>query len=258
MGFPRQEYWNWLSWPPPGIFLTQGPNLCLIHLLHWQAGSLPLGLPRKPLGETSATPNYSWASEKNIESDNPRDLKVIHFFFSQPTVPPENYHFHHVPFFFRILELRENCSPKYFSCPLRFCFWKWYYPISSVGPQGGNESHRALVPGMVWKKYQVTWSSWKGSSSDEYTRLYVQGLMKARLRLQLLGHNHRWYSWRVPYPEPGDSLNWSTCGPWNSLWPHPLVDCKQTQSWEHCDILPSLESGCVQGAPHSDSSIPTS
>ena len=25
-----------------GIFLTQGSNLSLLHLLHWQAGSLPL------------------------------------------------------------------------------------------------------------------------------------------------------------------------------------------------------------------------
>ena len=28
-----------------GIFLTQGSNLHLLHLLHWQAGSLPLMPP---------------------------------------------------------------------------------------------------------------------------------------------------------------------------------------------------------------------
>ena len=28
-----------------GIFLTQGLNLCLLSLLHWQVGSLPLGPP---------------------------------------------------------------------------------------------------------------------------------------------------------------------------------------------------------------------
>ena len=28
--------------PPPGIFLTQGSNSCLLHLLHWQVGSSPL------------------------------------------------------------------------------------------------------------------------------------------------------------------------------------------------------------------------
>ena len=31
-----------------GIFLTQGSNPHLLCLLHWQAGSLPLTLPRKP------------------------------------------------------------------------------------------------------------------------------------------------------------------------------------------------------------------
>ena len=32
-----------------GIFLTQGSNPCLLHLLHWQAGSLPLVPPGNPL-----------------------------------------------------------------------------------------------------------------------------------------------------------------------------------------------------------------
>ena len=31
-----------------GIFLTQKSNLCLLRLLHRQAGSLPLGPPGKP------------------------------------------------------------------------------------------------------------------------------------------------------------------------------------------------------------------
>ena len=31
-----------------GIFPTQGSNPCLLHLLHWQAGSLPLAPPGKP------------------------------------------------------------------------------------------------------------------------------------------------------------------------------------------------------------------
>ena len=50
-----------LSWDSPGkntgvgchallqgIFLTQGSNSHLLHLLHWQAGSLPLAPPGKP------------------------------------------------------------------------------------------------------------------------------------------------------------------------------------------------------------------
>ena len=43
MEFCRQEYWNRLPFPPPGaLFLTQGLNLSLLCLLHWQADSLPL------------------------------------------------------------------------------------------------------------------------------------------------------------------------------------------------------------------------
>ena len=35
-----------------GIFPTQGSKLCLLHLLHWQVGSLPLVLPGKPITST--------------------------------------------------------------------------------------------------------------------------------------------------------------------------------------------------------------
>ena len=48
MGFSRPEYWTGLLCPPPGILPTQGLNLCLLCLLNWQAGSLPLvpsGMP---------------------------------------------------------------------------------------------------------------------------------------------------------------------------------------------------------------------
>ena len=37
-----------------GIFLTQGWKLSLLHLLHWQQGSLPLAPPGKPLFYVSA------------------------------------------------------------------------------------------------------------------------------------------------------------------------------------------------------------
>ena len=39
MGFPRQEYWSGLPFPPPGTLPTQGSYPCL---LHWQADSLLL------------------------------------------------------------------------------------------------------------------------------------------------------------------------------------------------------------------------
>ena len=47
-GFSRQEYWSGLPCLPPGIFPTQGSYPCLLHLLHWQAGSLPPVPPGKP------------------------------------------------------------------------------------------------------------------------------------------------------------------------------------------------------------------
>ena len=42
MEFSRQEYWGGLPFPPPGNISDPEMNLHLLHLLHWQAGSLPL------------------------------------------------------------------------------------------------------------------------------------------------------------------------------------------------------------------------
>ena len=42
MGFSRQEYWSGLPCPPPGS------NPCLLRLLQWQVGSLPLAPFKKP------------------------------------------------------------------------------------------------------------------------------------------------------------------------------------------------------------------
>ena len=39
---------EWVAVSSRGIFLTQGLNLCLLHLLLWQVGFLPLGPPGKP------------------------------------------------------------------------------------------------------------------------------------------------------------------------------------------------------------------
>ena len=48
MEFSREEYWSGLSCPPLGDLPNQGLNLCLLYLLHWQVGSLPLAPPVKP------------------------------------------------------------------------------------------------------------------------------------------------------------------------------------------------------------------
>ena len=39
---------EWVAMPSSrGLFRTQRSNLCLLCVLHWQVGSLPLALPRK-------------------------------------------------------------------------------------------------------------------------------------------------------------------------------------------------------------------
>ena len=51
MAFFRQEYWSGLPFPTPGA-LTNGKiqdGTPLLHLLHWQADSLPLVPRRKPM-----------------------------------------------------------------------------------------------------------------------------------------------------------------------------------------------------------------
>ena len=45
--FSRQEYWNGLHFLLQGIFPTQGSKLWFLHLLHWQADSLPTVSPGK-------------------------------------------------------------------------------------------------------------------------------------------------------------------------------------------------------------------
>ena len=47
MRFCRQEYCGGSPCPPPGDLPTQRSNLCLLYLLHWQAGSLLLAQPGK-------------------------------------------------------------------------------------------------------------------------------------------------------------------------------------------------------------------
>ena len=44
LGFSRQENWSWLPCSPPGDLPHPGVNPHLLCLLHWQVGSLPLGI----------------------------------------------------------------------------------------------------------------------------------------------------------------------------------------------------------------------
>ena len=65
IGFSRQEYWSELPFPSPGDLLDPGSNPCLFYLLHWQASSLPLVPPGKPLGSSIFIEN--WYLIPNVE-----------------------------------------------------------------------------------------------------------------------------------------------------------------------------------------------
>ena len=67
MGFPRQEYWVGLPFPPLGDLPSPGSNVHLFCLLHWQADSLPL----VPLGK----PQYRDDGAANLFS--PAKLKCL-------------------------------------------------------------------------------------------------------------------------------------------------------------------------------------
>ena len=62
-----------------GIFLTRGSNLRLLCLLHWQAGSLPLGSLRNPHTEPQKTPKPKQSGEKRTK------LEVSHTLISNYT-----------------------------------------------------------------------------------------------------------------------------------------------------------------------------
>ena len=60
-----------------GLFPTQGSNLSLLHLLHWQAGSLPLAPAGKPTFKCSQLqPN--WSTSQCPSSCHPFSSKLFY------------------------------------------------------------------------------------------------------------------------------------------------------------------------------------
>ena len=53
-----------------GIFPTQGSNLSLLHLLHWQVGSLPLAPPGRGVNNTEIFSHSSgvWTPEIKVSA----------------------------------------------------------------------------------------------------------------------------------------------------------------------------------------------
>ena len=102
-----------------GIFPTQRLNLCLLCLLHWQVGSLPLASPGKLL---SAFLLFSWPVVLTLY--NPRD-------WSTPGPPVS----HHLLKFSQIhVPLHQWCHPAISSTVFLFSFCPQSFPASGTFP----------------------------------------------------------------------------------------------------------------------------
>ena len=71
VGFSRQGYWSGLPTLLQGIFPTQGSNPPLLCLLHWQARSLTLVPPGKPVCHSWPFENQSNATGMGILMPQP-------------------------------------------------------------------------------------------------------------------------------------------------------------------------------------------
>ena len=68
----------------PRIFPTQGSNQCLLGLLHWQAGSLPLAPPGKPVQTHKGTPRF-WITKRKKKSCSSNKSRRLCFSLQTPT-----------------------------------------------------------------------------------------------------------------------------------------------------------------------------
>ena len=84
VGFPRQEYWSRLPFPPPEIFPTQRSDQCLPH---WLMGSLPLSRLGSWLGtkaqlDRTGCPVYNSVTHSAVRKS---DTKVVNEIQSHTT-----------------------------------------------------------------------------------------------------------------------------------------------------------------------------
>ena len=71
-----QEYRSGLSCPPPGILPNQGLNL---HLLHWQADSLPLGRLHLLCSQTGSCSIQSAKARMEADCGSDHELLIAKF-----------------------------------------------------------------------------------------------------------------------------------------------------------------------------------
>ena len=80
MKFSRQEYWRQCHFLLQEIFPIHGPNSCLLYLLHWQVGSLPLshlGSPRESIEIANMGNNHHLQGWKQREKVRPLGFRSL-------------------------------------------------------------------------------------------------------------------------------------------------------------------------------------
>ena len=101
-----------------GIFLTQGSNLCLLYLLHWQMGPLlgPIAPSGKPItwkgqGSPSVWLVFNLWSWHNTLSDKTQNrVVVLTYFISSPKTEKLTYHHSHLLFFLILWKYSKQVS----------------------------------------------------------------------------------------------------------------------------------------------------
>ena len=132
MGFSRQEYWSGLPCPSPGDLPTQRLNSCLLCVLHWQAGSLPLVLPRKLRGVQIFIALLLFS--RSVVSDSFQPYELQH---TRPTCP----------------------SPSRGVCPSSCSFYWWCYPAFSSSDALFFFCPQSFPASALTAQYILCWNS---------------------------------------------------------------------------------------------------
>ena len=132
MRFSRQEYWSGLPCSFQGIFSTQQRNPCLLCLLHWLAGSLPLVPPGKPNHDTIVLSQIlTPVVQLCLQLNNPqRELSISPFQWSSWKEFPQLFWW-------------ETKTSKYFKV-LRWCSQHPFLFDVDCHPESGSEPHSTV------------------------------------------------------------------------------------------------------------------
>ena len=72
-GISQARILKWVAFPSPGDLTSQGANL---HLLNWQADSLPLSHQGSPLGKTYWRAYIKWVEQRNVYSTEKKRMRT--------------------------------------------------------------------------------------------------------------------------------------------------------------------------------------